>query len=201
MKIYAAVALSVCALFVTNCEKKSKVKPDACGGLGVMNNANPVIRDRLKIERPIYVKQVKHCPTGKVVTTRTTGSDPKNSFQLKAQTLRGGSLKGFMLSVFNRSTCEFGDYKGNHIKPEPAFMVKAHTSRGTSRMRVLKNRDNFMDYEIRECVQRDLNDRNKCLKSAVAERGTVVLFIDYSEPDVVLSGIEDNCNPAGQPKP
>lgn len=194
------IVLAIATL--TACGKKKKSDPpNPCPGVGVIDRSAPVVKDTLKIERPIYIKQVKQCSTGQIVTTRTTGSDPKNSFLLKAQTLTGGTHKGYTLSVFNRSTCQFGDYKGATIKPIPEFFVKAHTSPGTSRMRVIKNRDNYMDYEIRECVERETNNHLNCVKSVVAERGTVILFIDYSEPEVVLSGVEDNCNPPPAPKP
>lgn len=190
-------------LGLTGCGNKRKSDPpNVCPGVGAISASAPVVRDTLKIERPIYVKQIKDCASGRIVTQRTTGRDPKNSFLLKAQHLAGGSNKGFLLSVFNRTTCQFGEYKGNTIKPEPQFFVKAHTSPNTSRMQVLKNRENHIDYEIRECVEREPGNHLNCTKSVVAERGTVILFIDYAEPEVVLQGIEDQCPRLDQrPKP
>lgn len=164
------------------CQKRPAKKKQAeiCGGRADISlDKNKVVRqDTMKLRREYETVRHTDC-NGVTKTSKLLVTEPKESYTIMLKNIPQAA-RDYEVWAFNRTTCDNATIKKRENK-DPKMEVQVHTSRGTRRTYVLKNQQNYIDYEFRECLKRDAN--NQCTSSQVAERGTLVLYIDYSEGD------------------
>jgi len=174
------------------CQKEKKKAPVPCAADFSINQNAPVKRDSMKLRREFAIVRHTTCD-GKTSTRRVTVKEPKDAYSLHAQTLPASS-GDYSVEAYNRTTCNSATIKSRKAS-DTRMEIQFHTSRGTRRTLAKKNTDNYIDYEFRRCLKRDA--AGLCTSSEVAERGTVILFIEYSESE--QPGITDtraDCPPA-----
>lgn len=187
-----------CAVLSSACQKDKKKTPGpACGADITLNKTTSVRTDVFRLSREFQLVNNTDC-TGKVTQTRQTVKEPKDAYSLSALTLTPGS-GAYTVSALNRTTCDFATIKKRN-ETDTRMEIQFHTSPGTRRTYAIKNADNYIDYEFRRCLEKDA--ANKCVRSEVAERGTVVLHVEYSEnqrPGVLET--RSSCPTPEPPKP
>lgn len=172
----STLLLIACCVLSSACQKDKKppARP-ACGSDLTLNKNAPLRTDSFRLSREFAIVKRTNC-AGQSTTSRVTVKDPKDAYNLSAQTLGPGG--SYEVSALNRTTCDFATIKPRGFG-DTRMEIQFHTSPGTGRTHALKNADNVIDYEFRRCLERDVN--NKCLRSEIAERGTVVLHVVYTE--------------------
>lgn len=169
--------LIACCVLSSACQKDKRppARP-ACGSDLTLNKNAPLRSDVFRLSRVYAMVKHTNCK-GESKVSRVTVKDPKDAYSLSAMTLAPGSGT-YEVSALNRTTCDSGTIKPRSSS-DTRMEIQFHTSPGTHRTHVLKNKDNIIDYEFRRCLERDA--ANKCLRSEIAERGTVVLRVEYTE--------------------
>jgi hypothetical protein len=80
----------------------------------------------------------------------------------------------------------------------PRVRFSVDTSPTLSHMHVLKNADNYIDYEFQNCEQRNSVD-GTCMKANSVEKGTLILTVNYNE-NLDIGGVkviqDTSCNRA-----
>jgi hypothetical protein len=190
--------LLACSILSSACQKeKKKAAPLACGNDLSLNKTAAVRTDVFRLRREFATVRHTDCQ-GRVKVSRVTVKEPKDAYSLSALTLAPNS-GSYSVSAQNRSTCDSATIKDRR-ETDTRMEIQFHTSRGTRRTYVLKNADNYIDYEFRRCLEK--NAQNQCVRSEIAERGTVILHVEYSEldrPGVTETG--DTCSNPDQKKP
>jgi hypothetical protein len=111
---------------------------------------------------------------------------------------------GLTGSAYNRTTCSgagagLGRVLVTMIFPWTALLegnrsqikLTVNSSPTFDHMHVRKFQDNFIDYEFVRCLK--MSDKN-CAQTETAERGTLVLTVNYLElPDIETPREKDNC--------
>lgn len=197
---YSILLILSCSLLAVACQKEKKSKAPAgpaCGSDKSLNQNVAVRTDVFKLSREYGFAARTDC-AGKTTTSRVTLKEPKDAYSLQALTLTPNS-GNYSVSAINRTTCDQATIK-KHNPGDTRMEIQFHTSRGTRRTYVLKNTDNYIDYEFRRCSQLDAG--NNCVKSEVAERGTVILKVEYSETEnPVPFETKETCPSPDQKKP
>ena len=187
----SVVLLFACSILAVACQKSGK-KPaptSLCNKDMSLNQNAPVRTETVKVHREFRKNTQTNC-AGQTSTRIENLKDPKDAYSLKALTLTAGT-DTYQVNAFNRTTCDGAKIKTNR-KPEDTHMeIQYHTSPGTGRMHVNKNADNYIDYEFRRCVQFDAT--RACLRSVVAERGTVILRVEYTENEAAAVETQSDC--------
>ncbi len=175
--IYSISLLIACTILSSACQKEKKKSPGPACGNDLSLNKNTAIRtDIFHLKREFARVRHTDC-AGKSTTSRVTVKEPKDAYSLSALTLAPNS-GNYSVSAQNRSTCSMATIK-KRKDTDTRMEIQFHTSPNTRRTYLLKNADNYIDYEFRRCLQTD--PAGKCLRSEVAERGTVILKAEYSE--------------------
>ncbi len=196
---YSISLILACSILAAGCQKEKKSAPPGppCGSDKSLNQNAAVRTDVFKLTRVFKNVARTNC-AGQTTTTRETSKDPKESYTLQALTLAPNSGP-YTVSAINRTTCAQGVIKNRNLT-DTRMEVQFTTSKGTRRTLMLKNTDNYIDYEFSRCLQ--LGPANNCLRSEVAERGTVILKVEYSEEvDPVPLEVKETCPSAEQKKP
>lgn len=191
-RLFAITLLLSLTLPACQKSKKAPTPPPACGQDSSIGVDKVTRHDTMKLGREYQQTRRTSCD-GKTADSKVLVREPKDSYSIFAQTLTRTD-KEYSVWAMNRTTCDTATIKKRDAR-DPRMEIQLHTSKGTRRTHVLKNQDNYIDYEFRECVRR--NQSGQCTASQVAERGTVILKIEYFEKD--LEGVEDlkdtNCAP------
>lgn len=175
--IYSISLLVACAILSSACQKeKKKVAAPPCGNDLSLNKNAAVRTDVFRLQREFVDIRHTDC-AGKTTTSRVTVKEPKDAYSLSALTLAPGS-GNYSVSAQNRSTCSSATIK-KRKDTDTHMEIQFHTSPNTRRTYLLKNADNYIDYEFRRCLQTDA--AGQCIRSEIAERGTVILKAEYSE--------------------
>lgn len=197
-RLFATLILLSLVLPACQKSKKAPSPPPACGQDTSVGVDKVIRKDTMKLSREYVKKRHVGCD-GKVTESRGIVREPKDAYSIFAQNLTK-SDKEYAVWAINRTTCDTATIKKRDLR-DPRMEIQLHTSKGTRRTHVRKNQDNYIDYEFRECLRK--NQSGQCISSQVAERGTVVLYIEYSEKDhdEVQETKATNCAPAPDTKP